>query len=106
MTNEMPSIQNLAYGNYTEIEPFTITTGTHLPSSKQRTGGARMSDSSISRGPSFLCLLTIVFIALKLTDVIAWSWWWVLAPLWIPIAAGIVFTLLLLLFVWVWVRTP
>ena len=29
-------------------------------------------------------LLAILFVALKLTGVIAWSWWWVLAPVWIP----------------------
>ena len=28
-------------------------------------------------------ILTIVFVVLKLTDVIDWSWWWVLSPLWI-----------------------
>lgn len=28
-------------------------------------------------------LLTIVFITLKLTGYIAWSWWWVLSPIWI-----------------------
>jgi hypothetical protein len=33
----------------------------------------------------FAGLLTILFIALKLTDVITWSWWWVLSPIWIPI---------------------
>ena len=31
----------------------------------------------------FCGILTIVFIVLKLTKVIAWSWWWVLSPLWI-----------------------
>lgn len=31
-------------------------------------------------------VLTIVFVVLKLIDVIAWSWWWVLSPLWIPFA--------------------
>ena len=31
-------------------------------------------------GIGFVGLLTIVFITLKLTRVIAWSWWWVLAP--------------------------
>ena len=32
-----------------------------------------------------LCrILAIVFIVLKLTGVITWSWLWVLAPLWIP----------------------
>lgn len=28
-------------------------------------------------------LLAIVFVVLKLTGVIDWSWWWVLAPIWI-----------------------
>jgi hypothetical protein len=28
-----------------------------------------------------------VFLVLKLTEVIDWSWWWVTAPLWIPVAS-------------------
>ena len=32
---------------------------------------------------SILCL---IFITLKLTGYIAWSWLWVLAPIWIPIS--------------------
>lgn len=32
---------------------------------------------------TFLGALTLLFIALKLTNVIAWSWWLVLAPIWI-----------------------
>jgi hypothetical protein len=31
-----------------------------------------------------LGLLGLLFIALKLTNFIAWSWWWVLAPFWAP----------------------
>lgn len=26
----------------------------------------------------------VVFLVLKLTGVIGWSWWWVTSPLWIP----------------------
>ena len=37
----------------------------------------------------FLWILALIFITLKLTGYIAWSWWWVLAPLW----AGAVFVL-------------
>lgn len=37
-------------------------------------------------GIGFCGLLTLVFITLKLLGVIAWSWWWVLSPLWIPVA--------------------
>jgi hypothetical protein len=32
----------------------------------------------------FFTLLAVAFIVLKLTSVIDWSWWWVLAPLWGP----------------------
>jgi hypothetical protein len=39
----------------------------------------------------FLPLLGLIFITLKLTGVIAWSWWWVTAPLW----TGPLFVLLL-----------
>ncbi len=39
--------------------------------------------NSNSGGIGFLGLLTILFIALKLTNYITWSWWWVLSPLWI-----------------------
>lgn len=31
---------------------------------------------------TFLSALALLFIALKLLGCIAWSWWWVLAPLW------------------------
>ena len=42
-----------------------------------------MSKESSSSGVSFVGLLTILFIALKLTNFIDWSWWWVLSPMWI-----------------------
>lgn len=29
-------------------------------------------------------VLFLIFMVLKLTDLIDWSWWWVTAPLWIP----------------------
>jgi membrane protein YdbS with pleckstrin-like domain len=34
-------------------------------------------------------ILTIIFVVLKLTEVIDWSWWWVLSPLWISCALSI-----------------
>lgn len=37
----------------------------------------------------FLPILALIFITLKLTDYITWSWLWVLSPLWIPIAIAI-----------------
>lgn len=41
------------------------------------------SGGSSVGGISFGSLLTLVFIVLKLTGVIDWSWVWVLSPLWI-----------------------
>lgn len=43
-----------------------------------------------SGGIGFFGMLTILFIGLKLTDNIDWSWMWVLGPLWIPLAAAVV----------------
>lgn len=43
------------------------------------------NSSSSSSGVGFCGLLTIVFIVLKLLNIINWSWVWVLAPLWISI---------------------
>jgi hypothetical protein len=40
---------------------------------------------SVSVNFPFLGILTLIFITLKLTGHIAWSWWWVLSPLWIPV---------------------
>lgn len=38
-----------------------------------------------SGGITFSGLLTCIFIVLKLTNIINWSWWWVLSPIWLPI---------------------
>lgn len=45
----------------------------------------------------FLPLLTLLFVGLKLTGYITWSWWWVTAPLWGPFALSITIVLLGLL---------
>ncbi len=39
------------------------------------------SNNNSSGGIGFLGLLTILFIGLKLTGYINWSWWWVLSPM-------------------------
>ena len=45
---------------------------------------------------SLLTLLFIVFLILKLTGNIDWSWWWVTSPLWVPIVLAIGFVALLM----------
>lgn len=53
------------------------------------------------QGIGFGGLLAIVFIVLKLTKVITWSWLWVLAPIWIPI--GIALLYLVLMVIWAFI---
>lgn len=41
-------------------------------------------------------LLFLLFLGLKLTGYIDWSWWWVTAPLWAPLVlAGVIFMIFL-----------
>lgn len=45
-----------------------------------------MSNTTTQRGGIGFCgMLTILFIGLKLGNIIDWSWWWVLAPMWLPL---------------------
>ena len=50
-------------------------------------------------GVGFAGLLTLIFITLKLTKVIDWSWWWVLSPVWISAA---LFTVIIIVFFIIW----
>jgi hypothetical protein len=36
-------------------------------------------------------VITIVFLILKLTNVISWSWWWIISPIIIPVIILIIF---------------
>jgi hypothetical protein len=46
--------------------------------------------TTTSGGISGGFVLFVVFLVLKLCHVIDWSWWWVTAPLWIPVALVLV----------------
>ena len=46
--------------------------------------------STQTGGIGFAGLLTIAFIVLKLCGVIAWSWLWVLSPVWITAAIVVI----------------
>ena len=49
--------------------------------------------------PGSTILLTIVFIILKLYNVIGWSWIWVLSPIWITFGLlGILIPIIILFF--------
>lgn len=40
------------------------------------------TSSSSSSGATVLGMLGVLFVGLKLTGFIDWSWWWVTAPFW------------------------
>lgn len=56
-----------------------------------------MSNKQASCEISFAGLLTIVFVVLKLCGVIAWSWWWVLSPLWMSAILWVTLVIIILL---------
>lgn len=55
--------------------------------------------ASHSGGIGFVGLLTILFIGLKLTGFIEWSWLWVLAPIWMSILLVAVSLVLMLVLI-------
>ena len=52
-----------------------------------------MEKNQTSSGISFATVLFVVFLVLKLTGHINWSWWWVTCPLWIGLAICLAFFL-------------
>ena len=51
--------------------------------------------SSSSGGIGFFGLLTIAFVVLRLTEVIDWSWWWVLSPIIFCVTVCILFLIII-----------
>ena len=49
-----------------------------------------MANKSTSSGLGLGSVLFIIFLILKLTGNINWSWWWVTSPLWVPITLGVI----------------
>ena len=51
-----------------------------------------MADNSVSAGGGIglAGILTIIFVIFKLLGKITWSWWWVFAPLWIPLCLALI----------------
>lgn len=50
-----------------------------------------MNNESKSSGLGILAVMQIVFLVLKLTGLIDWSWWLVLVPLWYGLILGLVY---------------
>ena len=53
--------------------------------------------SEKQNGIGLMGILFIIFLVLKLVGTITWSWWWVTAPLWGPVAVGLAVMALFLL---------
>lgn len=55
-----------------------------------------VSGAERKSGNRFLVIVVAVsflFLVLKLTHAIDWSWWWIFAPIWIPFALGFLLAL-------------
>ncbi len=55
-----------------------------------------MASKSSSSGIGLTGVLFVVFLVLKLTGNIDWSWWWVTSPIWIPVALAFLFLIILM----------
>lgn len=55
------------------------------------------NNSKSSGGIGILGIMFLIFMTLKLTGFIDWSWWWVTAPLW----GGIVLTILIAIIIYI-----
>ena len=53
-----------------------------------------MANDNSSSGIGMPAILFLIFLVLKLTGYIDWSWWWVTAPMW---AGGILFLIVVIL---------
>ena len=56
-------------------------------------------NSNIYNGIGFFGLLQVVFIALKVTKIINWSWWLVFLPTWIDLGLCLIVIIITLIFV-------
>ena len=61
------------------------------------------SNQTVTTSFPIASILTIVFVVLKLTNNISWSWWWVVSPLWIPL--GLIAILFVIVFIFLLIKT-
>ena len=58
----------------------------------------------LNTGTLFLELMFLMFLGLKISGKIDWSWWWVFAPIWVPVVLVIGFVGLA--FIWAVIFSP
>ncbi len=56
------------------------------------------NSSRMGCGSLLAVLLTVVFVTLKLCNVISWSWWWVISPVWIYAAIWLLLIIIVAIF--------
>lgn len=90
MNSTAGSINFTAPSQFNEgITADKLTAGTlHVDTIITR-GNQVASQNNTRGGPGLLGLLTLLFVGLKLTDNIDWSWWLVLLPLYGPLALAL-----------------
>jgi len=94
---ELHSFETGAYTVFQNDGSFRRHTGMRL--NKKINGVKRYSSmkKTSQSGMGIVSILTLIFIVLKLTKLISWSWVWVLSPLWITaVLTLIVFSLILI----------
>ena len=61
------------------------------------------SNQTVTTSFPIASILTIVFVVLKLTNHITWSWWWVVSPIWIPL--GLIAILFVIIFIFLFIKS-
>lgn len=46
-------------------------------------------------GIGIVTILTLIFLVLKLTGNIDWSWWWIFSPIWITAVLFLIFGIIM-----------
>lgn len=69
-----------------------------------KNGAKKNTTTSIKISGGLMFPLFLIFLVLKLTNVIDWSWWWVCSPLWLPTVfvlslVGIFFLVMLIIII-------
>jgi hypothetical protein len=64
-----------------------------------------MSNQTTNTGISVYTTIFLIFLILKLTGNISWSWWWVTSPLWIPLLLVLSIMALIFIFGLVYIAT-
>ena len=64
-----------------------------------------MSNQTTNTGISVYTTIFLIFLILKLSGNISWSWWWVTSPLWIPLLLVLSIMALIFIFGLVYIAT-